>query len=67
MATEQSGSSKVVDGGIEGQRPWESKPYPEDKFTIEQQEHFAKQGSLPSRKKLSPEDGDISTFSHRND
>lgn len=59
MAIEQSGLSKVVDGGIEGQRPWESHPVAEDTFTNEAGEHFAKQGSLPARKKLSAEDGTI--------
>lgn len=59
--------SNVTDGGIDGQRPWKSHPVSEDTFTIEAGEHFAKQGSLPARKNVNPEDGTIETFSHRND
>jgi hypothetical protein len=42
-----------------GNRPWISHPGKEDTFTTEAGEHFAKQGGLPARKKLSAEDGEL--------
>lgn len=45
-----------------GVRPWVSQPGPEESFNIAAGEHFAKQGSLPARKKLSSEDGVLTTI-----
>lgn len=45
-----------------GVRPWVSHPGPEESFPIAAGEHFAKQASLPARKKLSAKDGVLTTI-----
>lgn len=54
-------------GGQEGVRPWVSHPVADDQYNIEAGERFKQQGSLPTRQNISPEDGTIEAFSHRND
>lgn len=51
---------------IEGNRPWESHPNPEESYSIAADEKFAKQGNLPKRTKLESDQGTIETFTPGN-
>jgi hypothetical protein len=48
-----------VDNGV---RPWISHPGTAETFTISPGEHFKKQASLPTRKKLNSDEGTLTTI-----
>jgi len=56
------GDGLISGDAAQGGAPeWESKPNPEESYSIEASQHFAQIGNLPKRKSLSAEDGTLTT------